>query len=105
VPVSQAAHSRAPQAALVLETLQGCAAWEPFKGPTGAILWRLPASEGGTYTVSTRSCTCPADRYSHEGGCKHRRALQLYLLVLADVRRRLPQPTPPPPKETLDAVV
>ena len=103
-------HQRAPRSQAspsvesILEVLLGCGSWEPFRGPTGAALWRMPASDGGTYTVSRVSCTCPYDRYSHDGGCKHRRALAAYLMIEAAILRR-DRRSPPPPKETPDSVV
>jgi len=65
--------------------------WEPFCGPTGAHLWRVPGSRGKTYVLSDRSCTCPADEYRRSSPCKHRQTLALYrrfvLIYLAHVRQ------------------
>lgn len=83
------------QAPGVLELLARVRAWEPFRGPTGAALWRIPGAEGATYTVAPTSCTCPRDRYGHAEPCKHRRALAIYLAVAADIARRQPRPPTP----------
>lgn len=98
---SSARGPRAPQAASVLEALLGCASWDPFKGPTGVVLWRMPGADGALYTVSRVSCTCPAEQYAHGQPCKHIVALTTYLIVAGDARRRR---APAPPKETTDGV-
>jgi hypothetical protein len=56
--------------------------WEPFIGPTGAFLWKAPASTGGTYTVSDVSCTCPSDQYGRGVPCKHRQILATYRRIV-----------------------
>jgi hypothetical protein len=78
-----------------LSLIQMAGRWEPFYGPTGALLWRLPSESGAargstqTYTVfvgegaePTVSCTCPdftrqrAGRIA--GDCKHIIAVKTY---------------------------
>jgi hypothetical protein len=66
----------------VLEILQGVADWELFYGPTGQPLFRVPASRGGTYTVSVHSCTCPSDQYGKGQRCKHVSACRVVAKIL-----------------------
>lgn len=64
--------------------------WELFFGPTGAPLFKVPGSRGGTYTVSTRSCTCPSDQFRGRSGgqpCKHVRAARMYTTVIKACRK------------------
>ncbi len=68
-----------------LGVLLNCSQWEVFIGPTGAHLLKVPGSRGGTYTVSTQSCTCPSDTYGRGRGggpCKHVKAARWYALVV-----------------------
>jgi hypothetical protein len=67
---------------VLLDLLSQIGDWEPFLGPTGAFLWRVPASKGGTYTVAATSCTCPADQYGKGNPCKHRQTLALYRQIV-----------------------
>lgn len=79
------------------ELLAQVSTWEPYIGPSGARLWKVPSSKGvGSYTVCDVSCSCPADQYARRGAvCKHRRMLAAYRDVgeryLSDMRtfRRL----------------
>jgi hypothetical protein len=100
-----AAREVRPQAEAVLETLLGCAAWEPFHGPTGALLWRLPGSDGAVYTVALTSCTCLWERYGHGTRCKHQAALDAFLTIARAIKRHRRGSAPPqPPRETADRV-
>jgi|RhiMethySRZTD1v2_1073278.scaffolds.fasta_scaffold774795_2 hypothetical protein len=62
--------------------LKAAPTWEPFRGPTGKLLFRVPGSRPGTtYTVCATSCTCP-DAYLRHSICKHRRAVAAYLTAV-----------------------
>ena len=61
-----------------LSLLQVLGRWEPFLGPTGVTLWRVPSERGvATYTVYVEpradglsSCSCP-DWEARKLPCKH----------------------------------
>jgi hypothetical protein len=65
-------------AQIILDLLGQMGSWEPFCGPSGAHLWRVPGSDGKSYVLSDRSCTCPSDEYRRDTPCKHRQTLALY---------------------------
>lgn len=69
------------RARAVLELLAQADTWQPFVGPTGAHLWRIPGDAKDPYTVGVDSCTCPSDQYGHGVPCKHRLALVLFRQV------------------------
>lgn len=105
-------HARAvrPEAQAVLDVLLGCAAWVPFRGPSGAALWRVPGSDGAEYVVNRASCTCTWSTYHPDSDCKHRAALAAYRRVVVVALKRhapsLPMDAGPssPPRETPDSV-
>jgi hypothetical protein len=79
--------ARAPKPSrerVLFDLLSTAATWQPFRGPTGTLFWRVPGSaDGVTYTVSPDSCTCPSEehRRTTDEICKHRRAVQLYAFL------------------------
>jgi len=80
------ARKRAPQPSreqVLLDLLSTAATWQPFRGPTGKLFWRVPGSNGAIYTVSPDSCTCPSEehRRTQNEACKHRHAVQLYAAI------------------------
>lgn len=59
------------------DILKAAAGWEPFRGPTGKLFYRVPGSRPGTsYTVCTTSCSCP-DAAQRGSICKHMRSVRL----------------------------
>lgn len=102
----------------VMALLHEVESWEPFIGPTGVQLYKIPAGEGtGTYTVCAASCTCPADQYARRGQvCKHRTALALATMIhqtlskgaqagMVPERQRAGSPTPAPDPERATQLV